>query len=354
MARNEQLIRQHKILQILERYRFGRTLDEIRDDLVDELGLTSLHQRTVRRDLEALQAAGIDVDVHESLRGKIWKFGPMVKGTHKITASATELIALSLSRDLLYPLAGTPFWLGIESFWSKMREQLPEAVWSHYEKYRQTLFVRGMPAKSYRQQHGILQTLHRCIQEHRVAEIEYQPIGKDATQRQIEPYAVVFYQSSLYIIAAAARSRPASRGRIRHWKLDRFLKATALDQWFQRPADFDLEQHLGQSSGDLRGRRQRQELPHPHQRPGGPLGAGRSLASGPASRARSGRQHGPDGQGGPRPGDHPPRAQPGQRGRSPGPRVLPPHHRPDDPQHGGALPRTSTAEPSGRCRPNVN
>ena len=30
MARNEQLIRQHKILQILERYRFGRTLDEIR------------------------------------------------------------------------------------------------------------------------------------------------------------------------------------------------------------------------------------------------------------------------------------------------------------------------------------
>ena len=28
MARNEQLIRQHKILQILERYRFGRLLEE--------------------------------------------------------------------------------------------------------------------------------------------------------------------------------------------------------------------------------------------------------------------------------------------------------------------------------------
>jgi len=64
VARNEQLIRQHKILQILERYRFGRTLDEIRHELVEELGLTSLHSRTVRRDLEALQAAGIDVDPH--------------------------------------------------------------------------------------------------------------------------------------------------------------------------------------------------------------------------------------------------------------------------------------------------
>jgi len=249
MARNEQLIRQHKILQILERYRFGRTLDEIRQELVEELGLTSLHQRTVRRDLEALQAAGIDVDDQETQRGRVWKIGPGVSGTHKVTASATELIALSLSRDLLYPLAGTPFWLGIESFWSKLRDQLPDAVWDHYEDYRQALFVRGMPAKSYKQQHGILQTLHRCIQEHRVAEIEYQPIGKDPKRRRVEPYAVVFYQSSLYIIAAASEIEPGQPERIRHWKLDRFLRATALDLWFKAPADFDLERHLGQSLG---------------------------------------------------------------------------------------------------------
>jgi predicted DNA-binding transcriptional regulator YafY len=249
MARNEQLIRQHKILQILERYRFGRTLDEIRHDLVDELGLTSLHQRTVRRDLEALQAAGLDVDVHETQRGRVWKFGPTAKAVHKITASATELIALSLSRDLLYPLAGTPFWVGIESFWNKLREQLPEAVWSHYEKYRQALFVRGMPAKSYRQQHGTLQTLHRCIQEHRIAEIDYQPIGKDVRRRQIEPYAVVFYQSSLYIIAAATEIAPEDPDRVRHWKLDRFVKAVALDRWYKPPPDFNLDEHLGQSVG---------------------------------------------------------------------------------------------------------
>ena len=249
MARNEQLIRQHKILQIIERYRFGRTLEEIRRELVDELGLTSLHQRTVRRDLEALQAAGIDIDVTEVGRGRVWKFGHGIKGTHKITASATELIALSLSRDLLYPLAGTPFWIGIESFWNNLREQLPESVWRHYEKYRQALFVRGMPAKSYQQKHGILQTLHRCIQEHRVAEIEYQPIGKDARKRKIEPYAVVFFQSSLYIIAAASEI-PADRDdRIRHLKLDRFRRAIALDEWFRVPAGFDPSEHLAQSMG---------------------------------------------------------------------------------------------------------
>jgi predicted DNA-binding transcriptional regulator YafY len=252
MARNEQLIRQHKILQILERYRFGRTLEEIRDDLVEELGLGSLHERSVRRDLEALQAAGLDVDVHNTGRGKVWKLGPGVKGTHKIAASATELIALSLSRDLLYPLAGTPFWIGIESFWNKLREQLPEAVWQHYEKFRQVLFVRGTPAKSYQSQHGILSTLHRAILEHRVVEAEYQSPGKDPKVRKIEPYAVVFYQSSLYIIAAATQVA-AGEPKMRHWKLDRFLKADALDQWFTPDKDFDLEKHLGASLGIFAG-----------------------------------------------------------------------------------------------------
>ncbi len=248
MARNEQLIRQHKILQILEDYRFGRTLDEIRDDLVADLGLTSLHTRSVRRDLEALQAAGFDVDVHAVGRGKVWKLGPRARSSHKITATATELIALSLGRDLLYPLAGTPFWLGIESFWHKLHDQLPSSVAAHYEKYRRVLYVLGMPAKSYAAKQGILKTVNRAILEHRVVEIDYQPPGRPCATRHIEPYAIVFYQSSLYIIAAAhevAQDQP----RLRHWKLDRFQHAKILDEWFKPAEDFNLEQYLGHSLG---------------------------------------------------------------------------------------------------------
>ena len=253
MARNEQLIRQHRILQILERYRFGRTLGEIRDDVVDELGLSSLHTRSVRRDLEALQAAGIDVDAHDSARGRVWKLGPRFRGTHTIAATATELIALSLGRDLLYPLAGTPFWIGIESFWNKMRDSLPAAVWSHYEKYRQVLHVLGTPAKSYREQHGILKTLNRAILEHRIVEIEYQPLGRaQPLTRRVEPYGVVFYQSSLYIVAGACEV-PDDETRIRHLKLDRFHKATALDEWFKPRDDFQLQQYLRESIGIFSG-----------------------------------------------------------------------------------------------------
>ena len=252
MARNEQLIRQHRLLQILERNRFGRTIDELRADLVAELGLASLHPRTVQRDLLALQAAGLDVASQLIQRGEIWKLGSKARDAAKIQTSATELIALSLGRDLLYPLAGTPFWLGIESFWNKLREEMPESVWKHYEAYRQMLYVRGMPAKSYEKHHGILGTLHRAILERRQVRIEYHPPGKDVQRRTIEPYAVVFYQSSLYIIAAA-HEVPAGEDRVRHLKLDRFVKATALDAFFQQPVNFKLEEHLGQGMGIFSG-----------------------------------------------------------------------------------------------------
>ena len=249
MARNEQLIRQHKILQLLERYRFGRTLGEIRDELVEELGLSSLHERSVRRDIEALQAAGFDI-VHSTVeRGKVWKLGPQVRTVHQLTASASELLALALARELLVPLSGTPFWIGIESFWRKIREALPESVWQHYERARRTLFVHGRPAKSYQRHQGMLKTLHRAVLEHRLVEIEYQPPGKPVGSRTIEPYGLVVYQSSIYLVAADRAASGSVIERMRHYKLDRFQRATLVDSWFEPDETLDVGQYLERSMG---------------------------------------------------------------------------------------------------------
>jgi predicted DNA-binding transcriptional regulator YafY len=252
MARNEQFIRQHRILQILERVRFGRTIKELNQDLQEELGLDSLHDRTIRRDLEALQSAGIDLGVSDEARGKVWKLGPRAKESVKILASASELIALSLGRDLMYPLAGTPFWNAIESFWSKIKDEVPSSVWQHYEKFRRVVHVLGMPNKSYQAQHGILQSINRAIIQHRVVEIEYQgSANSEPKLRKIEPYGLVFYNHSLYIVAAAQEDQTDNR--IRNWKLDRFHKAQALDEWFKSPEDFDLEEFTSRGLGIFAG-----------------------------------------------------------------------------------------------------
>lgn len=243
MARNEQLIRQHKILQILERVRYGKTMEELQADVVEELGLDSIHPRTLRRDLEALQAAGVDLSNHDSPRGKVWKLGPLAKTATKISFSATELIALSLGRQLLYPLAGTPFWQGIETFWKKIQDEVPESVLTHYQKYRKSLSVLGVPAKSYEKQRGMIKTINRAIVESRVVEIEYEVPGKPKKWRRIEPHRIALFQSSLYTVGTACED-PDPDTRLRSWKVDRMHKTNITDDYFKQPPDEEIDRFV--------------------------------------------------------------------------------------------------------------
>lgn len=253
MARNEQLIRQHKILQVLERLRFGATLEELRDSVVEELGLSTLHTRSIRRDIEALIAAGLPIIDEETQRGRIWKLSRADKGLQKIAITASELIAISMGRELMLPLVGTQFWIGIESFWHKVQEQLPAGVWEHYQRYRKTLYVLGTPTKTYEKHQGMLSTINRAIQEHRFLEMEYQVPGRTPSIRKVEPYGVAIFQSSIYVIATEQARDGEGSDRLRHWKLDRFISAKALDAWFKPNDAIDLQAHLGQSVGIFSG-----------------------------------------------------------------------------------------------------
>ncbi len=255
MARNEQLIRQHKIIQVLERRRYGASLEDLRDTVVEELGLGTLHVRSIRRDIEALQAAGMPIITEETGAGKVWKMSRADTGLHRLTITASELIALSMGRDLLIPLVGTQFWQGIEAFWNKVREQLPAGVWEHYERYRRTLRILGVVPKTYEKQQGTLRTINRAIQEHRRLDVEYESTSSTPRQRILEPYGLAIFQSSIYCVAVETGTNLdlEPQERLRHWKLDRFLRATAQDDWFKPDDQIDLNSHLGRSVGIFSG-----------------------------------------------------------------------------------------------------
>ena len=240
MARNDQLIRQHRLLQVLERTRFGYTLSELRDSLMEELGLTSLHTRTLRRDIEALQAAGIDVESLEMERGRVWLLGDSSQTAYQINVTATELLALSVGRDLMNPLNGTFIGQGITSFWNRVQEVVPENIWQHYEKIRQILFVSGTPVKSYETHRGVLKTIERAILQHRWCQIEYSSLRQDNALRRVSPRAIVFHNASLYVIAEAEDDGSEL---VRHWKLDRINSATLSDEYFE-PNDEDYHDYL--------------------------------------------------------------------------------------------------------------
>ena len=103
MPRNQEVIRQWKLLHALESSRHGASIDS----LAKELEVTT---RTIRRDLAALQEAGFalyderDEDGHVS-----WRLdGQVLKGIDT-GFTLSELCALYLSRNILEAVAGTPF-----------------------------------------------------------------------------------------------------------------------------------------------------------------------------------------------------------------------------------------------------
>jgi predicted DNA-binding transcriptional regulator YafY len=78
----------------------GRSLQELVDNLADDYPKSV---RTVRRDLEALEAVGIPLVVEKRNGVTRWRLMEAFRDIPALGFSATELMALLLSRNLLKP-----------------------------------------------------------------------------------------------------------------------------------------------------------------------------------------------------------------------------------------------------------
>jgi predicted DNA-binding transcriptional regulator YafY len=102
MPRNDQVTRQWHLLRQLEASH-GATLQELAAALPADF---TRHQRTIRRDLEALEAAGFPL-LTERVEGRVvWKLLDGFRRVPALAFSPTELTALTFSRGLLKPLEG--------------------------------------------------------------------------------------------------------------------------------------------------------------------------------------------------------------------------------------------------------
>ncbi len=101
--RNQEVIRQWRVLHALESSRHGTTIPA----LADELNVTT---RTIRRDLAALQEAGFPLFDERDDEGRVrWRLdGQVLKGL-ETGFTLQELCALYLSRNLLEAVGATPF-----------------------------------------------------------------------------------------------------------------------------------------------------------------------------------------------------------------------------------------------------
>lgn len=252
MPRNDQVTRQWHLLRLLESAR-GITLDELRERL--PLDYTR-HARTVRRDLEALEAAGFPL-ISERRDGSVrWRLMDGARLAPALSFSPTELMALVLSRALLKPLTGTHIQAALESALIKASNLLPPASLDYVQQVQNVFAVGLGPHKTYKRHRETIDRLAQAIDKHRTVQVRYFSASRGRmTRREIDPYRLWYASGGLYLIGHCyLRNEP------RLFAVERIKSVTPTDFPYQIPLHFDFDAFVEDSLTVMRGRRIEVEL----------------------------------------------------------------------------------------------
>jgi len=239
VPRNAEVIRQWSILRDLESSR-RLTIDEL-------AARTGVSTRTIRRDLEALQASGFPLydDTHDGKRYWMLEQRPF-RRLDETGFTLAELSALYFSRTLVEALAATPFHHDLRSAFDKLSSALTPGMRQFLDRLPLVLQAKAEPgtvaagdaagaaptprelaARSARAAQLVEATLH-----HRRITMRYHSMSSDREKAYlIEPYRLVFAQGGLYVVAYVPEY-----GQQRTFAVDRILGLSLTEERFE-PAD---------------------------------------------------------------------------------------------------------------------
>jgi predicted DNA-binding transcriptional regulator YafY len=250
MPRNDQVVRQLLVLQQLEAARQGVTLDQLANALPPEL---SRHHRTLRRDLAAIEMANFPI-VTERVDGQVrWRLMEGFRNVPALRLSPTELMALTFSRHLLTPLAGTEIQTSLQSALGKAAASIPPPAMEFVQQLQNSFSVGLGPHKTYRQHRATIDTLTRAIH---TVQMRYYSASRNVTsRREVDPYRLRYVDGALYLIAYCHWRKD-----IRMFAVERIRSLTLTDHPYQMPLHFDVEAYVEDALVVMRGERMEVEL----------------------------------------------------------------------------------------------
>jgi predicted DNA-binding transcriptional regulator YafY len=252
MPRNDQITRQWYLLRRLENSH-PLTLPELVDSVPDDYPRNA---RTVRRDLEALEAVGFPLVVERHNGQTRWR---LIEGFRDIPAlgfSATELMALTFSRKLLRPLEGTEIQSALNSALNKVASALPPQG-HEYIRALDNLFSIGLgPHKNYQKYKNSVDLITQAIDKIRTAQLRYFSASRNTTsRREVDPYRLWYAAGGLYLIAYCHLRKD-----VRMFAVERIRSITLTDHPYQMPLGFNVEDYVQDALMVMRGRRIEVEL----------------------------------------------------------------------------------------------
>ena len=197
MPRNQEVIRQWKVLHALESSRHGATIDA----LADELEVTT---RTIRRDLAALQEAGFALYDERDEDGRArWRIdGQILKGI-ETGFTLAELCAMYLSRNLLEAVAGSPFQRDLTNAFARLEKMLSPRMRQFLDRLPSVLAAKPGPrARGRESSADIVARLLEATLHFRVTTMRYHSISSGRVKDYVvHPYRLAFAQGGMYLLA---------------------------------------------------------------------------------------------------------------------------------------------------------
>jgi proteasome accessory factor B len=246
--RNAEVSRQWKILKTVEAGRFTSSTK-----MAAEHGVT---ERTIRRDIEALQEAGFPIYDDRVDGKKVWRLVEGYKQRVVQGFTLAELAALYFSRNMLSFLGGAPFAADLEAAFGKIREALPEKSLPFLSRIQDLFSARPDPWKDYSKKQDVIAQLIDATLHQRKAVLAYYSFNSRRTKSYtVDPYRLVYYRGGLYLYA-----RAEEYGEVRTFAVERVQKIEVLDAGFEVPADFSPSEYARGAFGIFGGKPQAVEL----------------------------------------------------------------------------------------------
>ncbi len=232
--RNDQIIRQWKILRLLEAHRFGLSVQDIADELEENI-------RTIYRDLQALGYAGFAIYCERDNGSAAYKIMEGKAGLKTPPFTLTEYMALCVCRNLLSLMDGTVFHESFEGLLSKVGCSLTPETAQKLEAFSEGFSAGFAPKKDYSQCKDSIAEAQSAISLRKQVSFTYRAAstGEERT-RTVHPYHIWVMNGVFYLVGYCRLRQEA-----RTFCFDRIRDLAVLPDTFQYPEDFHIDEYFG-------------------------------------------------------------------------------------------------------------
>lgn len=243
MERGRQVLRQWRILRLLESARLGHTVKS----LCDELGIDADKQlRTVYRDLDQLVELGFPIEKAED-RFVIPRAS--VSSGWTLPLQPSHVLALRVSLKLYGPLGRTWLAAPLEELRTLLDSLLPEQRRAYCAELESQMTATLSAPLALEEAHSkVAAVLEEAIHLEQTVVMRYAAVGRPEATRQVDPHGLWFHDGGIYLVGYCH-----ARCAMRTFALQRIREAELTDETFEQRPDFDLEAFTNSSFGAYHG-----------------------------------------------------------------------------------------------------